>query len=77
MSILLRISLVGVVPFLSIFTWEGFMSKKHFETIARILREGKLSGVVTDGAIKFVCNELSRSNGRFDADRFLRACAVK
>jgi len=63
------------------------MTKKDFELIAQAVREAR-EGLGHDGkagADAFtlnrvsdrLCRALSATNGRFDRDRFLRACGVE
>lgn len=50
------------------------MSKKDFILIARVIRDARLAGDANASvAIRFA-DALRSTNGRFDRERFLKAC---
>jgi hypothetical protein len=55
------------------------MTKKHFELVARVLRENA-DKVDTDATVKLAvafATEFTKENPRFDAVRFLKAAGFK
>ena len=59
------------------------MTRKHFEMLARVLRDAKKIEGDNEGAknmrryiAKDLADELRMYNGRFDTERFLRAADV-